>query len=121
VEWVKTLPTSYLLGRDGTNKILVRQHIEQHVGTLPYVNQKGSFRFDLVTLAQRRFDQVLSIAEMTAQLVPGAPTWLKTNRARFKNKYFASKFYLLAVMLPWLAGRIHAHETTNDAASPGST
>jgi hypothetical protein len=27
--------------------------------------------------------------------------WLERHRGRLDNKYFASKFYLLAVVLPW--------------------
>ena len=28
--------------------------------------------------------------------------WLERNRRRLDNKYHASKFYLLAVVLPWI-------------------
>lgn len=92
----------------GTSKILVRQHIARHFERLPYVNGKGSFRFDLRGLAAAKFEQVHAIAEDTCELVPGATTWLERHRHQFDNKYYASKFYLLAVTLPWL--RRHAHE-----------
>jgi hypothetical protein len=35
-------------------------------------------------------------------VLPGAAQWLERNRHRMDNKYHASKFYLLAVVLPWL-------------------
>jgi hypothetical protein len=35
-------------------------------------------------------------------VLPGAPAWLARHRQRLDNKYDASKFYLLAVVLPWL-------------------
>jgi hypothetical protein len=35
-------------------------------------------------------------------VLPGAPAWLERHRQRLDNKYDASKFYLLAVVLPWL-------------------
>ena len=34
-----------------------------------------------------------------------ADLWLERNRTRLDNKYHASKFYLLAVLLPWLTRR----------------
>jgi hypothetical protein len=37
--------------------------------------------------------------------MPGAARWLERNRGRMANKFFASKFYLLAVTLPWLLSR----------------
>jgi hypothetical protein len=40
--------------------------------------------------------------------MPGATRWLETHRDRLDNKYFASKFYLLAVTLPWLLSRMHS-------------
>jgi hypothetical protein len=40
--------------------------------------------------------------------VPGATQWLDTHRDRLDNKYFASKFYLLAITLPWLLSRMHS-------------
>lgn len=91
------------LGKDGTNKVIVRRHIARHFGELPYVSAKGSFRFDLRGLARQRFDQVHAFAGEAADLMPGAQAWLETHRKRLDNKYFASKFYLLAVILPWLA------------------
>lgn len=87
----------------GTNKVLIRRHIATHFGELPYVRGKGSFRFDVRGLARQRFDQVREYARLAHDLLPGAVPWLDRNRRRFDNKYHASKFYLLAVVLPWLA------------------
>ncbi len=64
--------------------------------------KKGSFRFDLVGLARERFDQVYSFAEDARDIVPGATAWLERNRCRMGNKFHASRFYLLAVVLPWI-------------------
>jgi hypothetical protein len=87
----------------GTNKILVREHIARRFGDLPYVGgKKGSFRFDLVGLARDRFDQVRSFADDARHVLPGAVQWLDRNRRRMHNKFHASRFYLLAVILPWL-------------------
>jgi hypothetical protein len=47
---------------------------------------------------------VREFARDSAEL-PGAGAWLDRNRRRLDNKYHASKFYLLAVVLPWLASR----------------
>jgi hypothetical protein len=85
------------------NKVLVRQHIATRFRDLPYVSRKGSFRFDLRGLAKTRFDQVHAFAEKASPLLPGATRWLERNRRRLDNKYHASKFYLLAVVLPWIA------------------
>lgn len=85
-----------------TNKILVRAHIASRFGNLPYVAKKGSFRFDLCGLARLRFDQVHDYAQRNRNMLPGAVRWLERNRKRLDNKYHASKFYLLAVVLPWI-------------------
>lgn len=90
------------------NKLLIRQHIATRFGELPYVQGKGSFRFDLRGLAQQRFDQVLEFARQSRDLLPGAGGWLERNRKRLDNKYHASKFYLLAIVLPWLESRRQA-------------
>ena len=85
------------------NKLLVREHIATYFGDLPYVREKkGSFRFDLVGLARERFDQVYAFAEDARDIVPGATAWLERNRRRMGNKFHASRFYLLAVVLPWI-------------------
>jgi len=86
-----------------TNKVLVRNHIATRFGPLPYVARKGSFRFDLRGLAMQRFEQVHAYSVKAGHLLPGATRWLERNRRRFDNKYHASKFYLLAVVLPWIA------------------
>jgi hypothetical protein len=85
-----------------TNKVLVRRHIATRFKDLPYVQKKGSFRFDLRGLAARRFDAVHHFACDARGVLPGAAQWLERNRHRMDNKYHASKFYLLAVVLPWL-------------------
>lgn len=85
------------------NKMLIRRHIASRFGELPYVRKKGSFRFDLCGLAAKRFECVRSYAEQNRDLLPGAVLWLDRNRQRLDNKYHASKFYLLAIVLPWLA------------------
>jgi len=89
----------------GVNKMLIRRHIASHFGELPYVQRKGSFRFDVSGLAAQRFDQVRDFAVRLDDLLPGAPRWLDRNRRRLDNKYHASKFYLLAIVLPWLLAR----------------
>lgn len=105
-EWVyREVPQDYLIDRKGTNKPLVREHIARRFGDLPYVKAKGCFRFDLCGLAQERFDQVHAFAIEGQDLLPGAPRWLEAHRARLGNKFFASKFYLLAITLPWLLSR----------------
>jgi hypothetical protein len=48
---------------------------------------------------------VYSFAMQMESLLPGAPRWLENHRKRLDNKYFASKFYLLAITLPWLFSR----------------
>jgi hypothetical protein len=115
-DWVfHQVPDDYLMAPDGTNKVLVRQHIARHFQRLPYVQHKGSFRFDLCGLARQRFDQVYDFAMQARPLLPGAPRWLETHRHRLCNKYFASKFYLLAIVLPWLLNRMKATQVPPDA------
>lgn len=93
--------------RTHTNKVLMRRHIATRFQTLPYVRNKGSFRFDVRGLARARFDQVHALAESAADVLPGARRWLDANRGRLDNKYHASRFYLLAVVLPWLTLQRH--------------
>jgi len=92
------------------SKVIVRQHIATRFQNLPYVAHKGSFRFDVRGLANARFDQVHAQAQEARAMLPGAARWLERNRTRMDNKYHASKFYLLAVLLPWLVGRRGAAE-----------
>lgn len=107
-DWIfHHVPHEMLIGRGSVNKVLVRKHIAQRFQDLPYVSTKGSFRFDLCGLAKQRFDQVYEFALQTQALLPGAPRWLEIHRSRLDNKYFASKFYLLAITLPWLQSRMH--------------
>jgi hypothetical protein len=84
------------------NKVLVRDHIATRFDKLPYVSRKGSFRFDLRGLARARFDHVHGCATRVRDVLPGAVQWLERNRGRLDNKYHASKFYLLAVVMPWI-------------------
>lgn len=84
------------------NKILVRDHIATRFPDLPYVKTKGSFRFDVRGLAKTRYDTVRDFAVQARDVLPGAVTWLDRNRKSLDNKYHASKFYLLAVVLPWI-------------------
>lgn len=106
-QWVfNEVPDELLIGRGGVSKVLVRRHIAQHFDRLPYVRRKGCFRFDLCGLARLRFDQVHAFAERASALLPGAAPWLLAHRCRMDNKYFASKFYLLAITLPWLLSRL---------------
>ena len=88
--------------RKGISKVLVREHIGRRFESLPYVQAKGSFRFNLRELARRRFDHVYDYSLRLRDVLPGAPAWLERHRQRLDNKYDASKFYLLAVVLPWL-------------------
>ena len=101
------VPKHMLTAPDGTSKMLVRQHIARSFENLPYVKKKGCFRFDVCGLARLRFDRVRQFAvDAGAQdLLPGATAWLDAHRMHLQNKYFASKFYLLAVVLPWLLSR----------------
>ncbi|WP_373046595.1 asparagine synthase-related protein [Vulgatibacter sp.] len=105
IDWVhRELPDDLRMDADsGTNKVVVRQHIARHFHSLPYVEGKGSFRFDVRGLAARRFDQVHALACELSDFLPGARSWLEANRRYLGNKLHASKFYLLAVTLPWLA------------------
>jgi hypothetical protein len=104
-EWVyNSVPREQLIDPVAkVNKVLVRRHIAERFGSLPYVARKGSFRFDLCGLARQRFDQVRAFAQDARDVLPGAVDWLDRNRCRLDNKYHASKFYLLAVVLPWVA------------------
>ena len=106
-KWVYTqVPDAHLIDRHGHNKPLVRAHIARRFGELPYVDRgKGSFRFDLCGLAAVRFERVHAFALEAGHIMPGAARWLERNRGRMGNKFFASKFYLLAVTLPWLLSR----------------
>ncbi|AND69814.1 hypothetical protein ATSB10_23600 [Dyella thiooxydans] len=105
-QWIfREVPDALLIGPGGINKVLVREHIARHFQRLPYVKDKGCFRFDLVDLARKRFDQVHAFAVDTKTQLPGATDWLERHRDRLDNKYFASKFYLLAIILPWLLAR----------------
>ncbi len=105
-EWVyREVPDAHLIDREGQNKPLVRKHIARHFGELPYVSAKGCFRFDLCGLAAERFDQVYAFAVEAEAMLPGAAPWLRAHRGRMGNKFFASKFYLLAITLPWLLSR----------------
>lgn len=116
-DWVfHQVPTELLIGPDGMNKVLMRRYIAQRFESLPYVKTKGCFRFDLRGLARRRFDQVYAFAQQMQGLLPGAPHWLETHRNRLDNKYFASKFYLLALILPWLLSRMHTTASSENAA-----
>jgi hypothetical protein len=106
-DWTfNNVPDDHLIGPGGVNKVLMRNYIAQHFQQLPYVKSKGCFRFNLLGLARARFDQVHAFAEQAQALLPGAPHWLETHRDRLDNKYFASKFYLLAMTLPWLVDRM---------------
>lgn len=106
-EWVHyEVPRRQKVDPDsGVNKMLMRRHIATHFGDLPYVQRKGSFRFDVCGLAAQRFDHVREFAVRLDDLLPGAVPWLDRNRRRLGNKYHASKFYLLAIVLPWLLAR----------------
>jgi hypothetical protein len=106
-DWVfNYVPSELLIGPDGVNKVLMRKYIAQRFRQLPYVQTKGCFRFDLRGLARQRFDQVYAFAQQMQTLLPGAPKWLEAHRDRLDNKFFASKFYLLAMILPWLLSRM---------------
>jgi len=106
-KWIfNDVPDDRLIGPGGVNKVLIRRHIAQRFHKLPYVQSKGSFRFDVQGLASQRFDQVHAFALQARSLLPGAPKWLEDHRHCLDNKFFASKFYLLAVTLPWLLARL---------------
>ena len=103
-EWVyREVPPHQMIDPESrVNKVLVRSHIATKFPELPYVRKKGSFRFDVRGLAQKRFDTVHDFALQARDVLPGAVGWLERNRHRLGNKYHASKFYLLAVVLPWI-------------------
>ena len=103
-EWVyRQVPLDQLIDPvTRTSKVLMRKHIATRFGELPYITRKGSFRFDLCGLARDRFEQVHAYALRTRKVLPGAARWLERNRDRLDNKYHASKFSLLAVVLPWI-------------------
>jgi asparagine synthase (glutamine-hydrolysing) len=113
-EWIyRQIPTSKMTDPvSKINKVLVRNHIATRFDELPYVSKKGSFRFDLCGLAQRRFEQVYAYAHQATEVLPGATRWLEHNRRRLGNKYHASKFYLLAIVLPWVCEH---HKKANNA------
>lgn len=121
-DWVyRWLPREQMLDtHTHTNKVVVREHIARRFGELPYARRKGSFRFDVRGLARRRFECVHGLAKQASHKLPGAAPWLERNRRRLDNKYFASKFYLLAVVLPWLAAESHpSMEATCPSRFPG--
>jgi asparagine synthetase B (glutamine-hydrolysing) len=103
-EWVyRQVPSDQLVDPvTRTSKVLMRRHIATRFRNLPYVERKGSFRFNVCGLAKARFDQVHAYAARGRDVLPGALPWLERNRRRLDNKYHASKFYLLAVVLPWI-------------------
>jgi hypothetical protein len=121
-DWIlHQVPQDQLTSPDGLNKVLIRRHIAGRFKELPYVNTKGSFRFDLRGLAKQRFDQVYAFALETRAILPGVPRWLEAHRHLLDNKFFASKFYLLAVTLPWLANRTHLPPHDRTAPPPRTT
>ena len=103
-EWIyREVPADQLVDPvTRASKVLVRRHIATRFDSLPYVARKGSFRFDLCGLAAIRYEAVHALAHCASDLLPGAVPWLERNRRRLDNKYHASKFYLLAVVLPWI-------------------
>jgi asparagine synthetase B (glutamine-hydrolysing) len=108
IHWVRdSLPDRFRWDpRRRVNKVLVRRHIERRLGVLPYVRKKGSFHFDLATFAKHHVVHVMDMARAWGgDLLPGAERWLMDHRNDFGNKYFASKFYLLAILLPWIGSR----------------
>ena len=111
-EWVyREVPPHQMIDPESrVNKVLVRNHIATKFPELPYVRKKGSFRFDVRGLAQKRFDTVHDFALQARDVLPGAVGWLERNRHRLGNKYHASKFYLLAVVLPWI--QLHRSDAT---------
>lgn len=119
--WITTEvpPEQRMDSRKGIGKVLVREHISRRFGHLPYVRAKGSFRFDLRELARKRFDQVHEYSDRMRDILPGAPDWLERHRHRLHNKYDASRFYLLAVILPWLD--LHGRQSGLQEASASHT
>ncbi|HUA80505.1 MAG TPA: asparagine synthase-related protein [Dyella sp.] len=122
-DWIfHNIPDDQLIGPGGVNKVLMRQYIARRFQQLPYVQAKGCFRFDLRGLARQRFEQVHAFALQAQSLLPGAPRWLETHRNSLDNKYFASKFYLLAMILPWLLDRTRPPTVTrNDTVDERAT
>lgn len=118
-EWIhREVPRRQKVDPDtGVNKMLMRRHIATRFSELPYVQRKGSFRFDVCGLAAQRFDQVRAFAVDAAEVLPGAGDWLDRNRRRLGNKYHASKFYLLAIVLPWLSVRLRAEGAFSTATA----
>lgn len=118
-EWVfNKVPDDRLIGPGGINKVLMRRYIAQRFAQLPYVQSKGSFRFDVRGLAKQRFEQVHAFACQAHDVLPGAKKWLEDYRHCLGNKFFASKFYLLAVTIPWLLHRLDgATRTAGDQDS----
>ncbi len=116
-EWIyRQVPLDQLIDPvTRTSKVLMRKHIATRFESLPYVARKGSFRFDLCGLARHRFDQVHAYAVQARDVLPGATRWLERNRARLDNKYHASKFYLLAVVLPWIDCTLKTHATVGES------
>jgi hypothetical protein len=116
-EWVyREVPLDQLVHpRTRASKALVRQHIARWFGPLPYVERKGSFRFNLRGLAEARFDQVHAYASQASGVLPGAVAWLERNRRRLDNKYYASKFYLLAIASPWIVARVDGNRPLQPA------
>jgi asparagine synthetase B (glutamine-hydrolysing) len=106
-EWIShEVPPELLMDvLTATNKVLVRQHIATRFTKLPYIARKGSFRFDVRGLARCKYDQVHAFSAQAREVLPGATRWLERNRGRLDNKYHASKFYLLAIVLPWIVAR----------------
>jgi len=107
-EWVyRHVPSDQLIDPvTRASKVLVRKHIQTRFEQLPYVARKGSFRFDLPGLAKCRYEAVHAYAGQARSVLPGAVGWLERNRKRLGNKYYASKFYLLAIVLPWIATHV---------------
>jgi hypothetical protein len=52
---------------------------------------------------------VHAYAREAGDVLPGAVGWLERNRSRLDNKYVASKFYLLAIVSPWIATHHAGH------------
>ena len=63
----------------------------------------GYFIYGLKTIRPLAEPENLVAFAEDAPLVPGAAGWLKRNHRRLGNKFHASRFYLLAFTLPWLA------------------
>ena len=110
-DWVyREVPQDQLIHPESrASKALVRKHIASCFARLPYVEKKGSFRFNLRGLARARFEQVHAYAREAGDVLPGAVGWLERNRSRLDNKYVASKFYLLAIVSPWIATHHAGH------------